>query len=416
MNNGLSRVSWAMGQALLPDHLRMLEESLLADSAMRFSHHEIPSYGLYKVNWNETLLAEGVLSLEEMILVMPSGLLLELKENIRVEPINLTIPGTSLVSVYLHVRTYAEPINSTVVNKNIVKHGNVSCWLWQIDLSTEQEHSDTLETFHLADFQKQADSSWQLSTSYIPPIGCFGSVPFLKDDFKQLKIKLEAYHYQLTQEVAAIYLSGADLFNTRESLKSVVNMLRLLGNLFAEINVHPYTMYERLKSFYIDLAFYHNNTPDFSISCYRHDELVEVFNEILIPLNHEIQFTQTRIPYLPFKLADGIFQVTLPIEIRKAKEFYFLVQNASVNQSVSIAGIKLAAVSRIPTVHKFYLQGVSLIKIDKPPFQHSFGPEIDIYQITQGEEWDYALNELVIGFIPDSSFSSEKFFLNWRTV
>ena len=390
MSNGLSRVSWAMGQALLPDHLRILEESLLADSAMRFSHHEMPCYGLYKANWNETLLVDGVLSLEEMTLVMPSGLLLELKENVKVEPLNLKIPGTSTISVYLHVRTYSEPINSTATNKNIVKHGNVSCWLWQIDLSNEQEHSDTLETFHLADFQKQADSSWQLSTAYIPPLGCFGSVPFLKDDFKQLKVKLEAYHYQLTQEVAAIYLSGSDLFDTRESLK--------------------------LKSFYIDLAFYHNNTPDFATSCYQHDNLTEVFNEILGPLNHEIQFTQTRVPYLPFTLANGIFQVNMPEEIRKAKEFYFLVQNAAVNQSVSIDGIKLAAISRIPIVHKFYLQGVSLIKVDRPPFQHSFGPEIDLYQITKGEEWDYALNELVLGFIPEPSFSSQNFFLNWRTL
>ncbi len=416
MNNGLSRVSWAMGQALLPDHLRMLEVSMMADSALRFSHNEMPRYGLYKVSWNETLLAEGVLSLEEMTLVMPSGLLLELKENVRIEPLNLTIPGTSLISVYLHVRTYSEPINSTAENKNIVKYGNVNCWLWQLDLSTEQEHSDTLETFHFADFQKQADSSWLLSTAYIPPLGCFGSLPFLKDDFKQLKVKLEAYHYQLTQEVAAIYLSGADLFNARESLKSVVNILRFLGNLLAEINVHPYTMYERLKSFYVDLAFYHNNTPDFSTSCYRHDELAEVFNEILVPLNHEIQFNQSRIPYLPFVLANGIFQVTLPIEIRQAKEFYFLVQNAGVNQSISIDGIKLAAISRIPIVHKYYLQGIILTKIDKPPFQHSFGPEIDIYQLSQGEEWDCALNELVIGFVPDSSFLSEKFFINWRTV
>jgi type VI secretion system protein ImpJ len=106
----------------------------------------------------------------------------------------------------------------------------------------------------------------------------------------------------------------------------------------------------------------------------------------------------------------------LPIEIRQAKEFYFLVQNAGVNQSISIDGIKLAAISRIPIVHKFYLQGITLKKIDRPPFQHSFGPEIDIYQISQGDEWDFALNELVIGFIPDSSFSNEKFFLNWRSV
>ena len=60
-----------MGQALLPEHLVALEESMLADSALRSSLHGMPDYGLHGLRWNETLLSEGMLSLEEMTLVLP---------------------------------------------------------------------------------------------------------------------------------------------------------------------------------------------------------------------------------------------------------------------------------------------------------------------------------------------------------
>jgi len=69
-----------MGQALLPEHLYALEESMLADSATRFSLHGLSCYGMYELRWNQALLAQGVLALEDLTLVLPSGLLLALKK------------------------------------------------------------------------------------------------------------------------------------------------------------------------------------------------------------------------------------------------------------------------------------------------------------------------------------------------
>ncbi len=403
-----------MGQALLPEHLRGLEESMLADSALRFNLQEVPGYGLYKLRWYETLLSEGVLSLEAMTLVLFSGLLLELKANALVAPLDLNIPGLSHLSVYLHVRNRSENLGTRGEDLNTIKRDDINCWLWQLELSTEQENSDTLESFRLVDLEKQPDGTWRLSSGYIPPLVCFGSVPFLKEELAGLVVKLEAYHYQLTQEVAAIYLSGADLFDARQCLKSVVQLQRFLANLFSEISPHPFTVYEQLKQFYVDLCFYHNNTPQFAAEAYRHEQLVEVFREILEPLNDQLQFSQTRSPYLPFMVLDGVVRATLPESIRQAKEFYLLVQKGGINKTISLDGLKIAAVSRIPIVHKFYLEGIPIKRVERPPFQHSFGPEIDIYQISDGEEWDHALDELTVGFMADPKFTGEKFFLNWR--
>ncbi|XVL50217.1 type VI secretion system baseplate subunit TssK [Methylobacter sp. G7] len=416
MYNRLSRVLWTMGQALLPAHLRALEESLLADSALRFSRQEAPGYGLYRLRWNGNLLIEGVLSLDEMTLVLFSGLLLELKANAQVAPLNLNIPGTTLVPVYVHVRCRPEDSSERDAGSQTIKRDNVNCWLWSLELSTEQENPDTLESFRLAEFEKQPDGSWRLSSRYIPPLVCLGSVPFLKEELTVLVHKLEAYHYQLTQEIAAIYLSGADLVNAKQCLKSVVQMQRFLANLFAQISPHPYTVYEQLKHFYVDLCFYHNNTPQFATSPYRHEQLAEVFRETLGPLNDQLQLSQMRSPYLPFALLAGIVRASLPESIREAKEIYLLVQKGGVTKAVSLDGFKIAAVSRIPIVHKFYLQGIPCKRMERPPFQNSFGPEVDIYQISLGEEWDHALDELALGFYADPKFTEENFFLYWRSV
>jgi type VI secretion system protein ImpJ len=406
-----------MGQALLPEHLYAMEQSMLADSALRFGLHGVPGYGIYGLRWNENLLTEGMLSLETMTLILPSGLLLELKGNASVTTLNLNTVGVPVLPVYLHVRDISENSGeSDNVRVQTVNRDNVSCWLWTLSLSTEQEHHDTLESFHLAEFEKLPNGAWQLSSCYIPPLVCLGLVPFLKKELTELVNKLEAYHYQLTQEITAIYLSGTDLANAKQCQRSVVQVLRFLANLSAEISPHPYQVYEQLKNFYVELCFYQDTTPQFAMTPYRHEQLAKVFHEILIPLYEQLKFSQTRSPYLPFEVINGIVRVNLPTVVREAKDIYLLVQKGLVTKDVSLDGLKIAAITRISIVHKFYLQGIPIKRIDRPPFQHSFGPEVDIYQLSIGEEWDYALNELSVGFYADQKFSEEKFFLYWRVV
>ncbi|SMF94694.1 type VI secretion system protein ImpJ [Methylomagnum ishizawai] len=403
-----------MGQTLLPGHLSALEESLLADAATRFGLQGLPNHGLAGLRWNETLLAEGVLSLEALCLLLPSGLLLELGGNARAEPLNLNAAAGTLLPVYLHVRNPPGNQGERDDLRPTVERDGIACWLWRLELSTEQENPDTRESFRLADFEKLPEGSWRLAARYIPPLLLVGAVPFLAAELRELKERLDAFYQRLTQDIAAIYLSGEHLINAKQCLKSVLRLQRFLVNLMGQIPRHPYEVYEELKRFYIDLCFYHENPPQFATEAYRHERLAEVFAQILIPLCQELQLNQSRSAYLPFEPKAGVLQVALPPAIREAQETYLLVQKGRVSQAASLNGIKLAAVSRIPVVHKFYLQGISYKHIERPPFQHSFGPEVDIYQLAAGEEWDHALRELTVGFYADPVQSEAKFFLYWR--
>lgn len=175
---GLARVVWSMGQTLLPKHLSALEESLLANNAQHFNLHGLPGYGLAELRWNETLLIGGVLSLDAAKLVTPSGALLSLGDNAHCEPLNLNIADSILVTVYLHV---VNPLESNIENKSrdlTRQQNDVSCWLWPLNLSFEQDLSGSLECMRLADFEKQPDGAWILADRYVPPLLQIGTTPF----------------------------------------------------------------------------------------------------------------------------------------------------------------------------------------------------------------------------------------------
>jgi type VI secretion system protein ImpJ len=74
----------------------------------------------------------------------------------------------------------------------------------------------------------------------------------------------------------------------------------------------------------------------------------------------------------------------------------------------------MASLARLPAVHKLALQGIPLKRIDRPPFQHRFGPEVDFYLLFQGDEWDQALRDLSLGFYDLPQFRELRFYLFWR--
>lgn len=55
--------------------------------------------------------------------------------------------------------------------------------------------------------------------------------------------------------------------------------------------------------------------------------------------------------------------------------------------------IKLSCTSRLALVHRLVLRGVVYKHVERPPFQHTFGPEVDFYQLQDGEEWEHVIRE-----------------------
>jgi type VI secretion system protein ImpJ len=412
MNDKLARVCWKMGQTLLPEHLLAQEDSLLANAVLRFRMQGLPSYGLGKLIVNETLLGEGILSIQEMTLVMASGLLLNVPGNATVSPFNLNLPGTIKVSVYLHILNDMPTADSSTGGWEEDAEVRIPRVIHRMALSSEQDYPKALETLKLAEFKKSPQGTWQVSQEYIPPLLQVGTSPFFRKEIDALVEALALFQYNLYMD-AVSYLSGDSLSSVKQCLKSVYRSQRLLANLVSQVHLHPFYLYEDLYTLYTEVCFYRNTTPENITSAYNHDQLASL-NTIIDLLHKQMQLVRTLPPYLPFELVDNIYQVKLPDEIRQATNVYLLAQKDRIITQLSLDELKLAGFSRLPVVHKMALQGIPFKKVEHPSFQHSFGAEVEFYQLREGEEWDHALNETTVAFYNRPELRGTTFYIFWR--
>lgn len=412
MNDKLARVSWKMGQTLLPEHLLAQEDSLLANTVERFRSQGLPWYGVGKLNLNESLFAEGILSIQEMTLVTASGLLICFPGNAEVSPFNLNLPGASTVSVYLHILQDAPAQETGPGGWEDEAEVRIPRVVHRMALSSEQDYANVMETLKLVECRKTPEGAWQISRDYIPPLLQMGTSPFLKPEMAALADALGSFQYNLYMD-AVSYLSGDSLSSVKQCLKSVYRSQRLLANLTSQVHLHPFYLYEDLMTLYTEVCFYRNTTPENITASYNHDQLSSL-NVIIDNLNKQMQLVRSLPPYLPFELLDNIYQVKLPDEIRQATNVYVLAQKDRIITQIDLSGLKLAAVSRLPVVHRMALQGIPFKRVEHPSFQHSFGAEVEFYQLKEGEEWDHALNESSVAFYSRPELKDTTFYIFWR--
>ncbi len=413
MTDILARVHWKMGQSILPEFFVSQEESLLRDSILRFKATGLPFYGITRLKWNDSLISEGVVSINRMLLIMPSGQLLNVPENSKIAPFNLDHSGSARVSVYCHFVMDDDDNTEDAGGWSDEDKSDIPKAYYKLILSSEQSTHGILESIKIAEFEKDPDETWQLSEEYIPPLIEIGTTPFFEKKMDELSQLLELFHYNLALESSG-YLSGDSLVSVKMCMKSSIKIQRLLGNIKSQIHCHPYYLYEALNDFYTEVCYYKKILPQNNTSPYRHDQLAKCFNIIINPLIEQMKAVETKSPYLPFTYKDGIFSLKLPSGIRAAREAYFLVQKGHVGDNFDISNMKLGCVSRISTIHRLSLPGVPLKKTERPPFQHSFGAEVEFFKIAEGEEWDYALRDLSIAFYGQSQFDAIECFLYWR--
>ncbi len=401
-----------MGQTLLPDHLKAQEESVLADTSLRFQMQGLPFYGVGRLIINETLLGEGILTIQELTLVMASGLLLNVPGNATISGFNLNGPGTTSVSVYLHACKDEADRSAAAGGWAQEAEQEVPKIVYPLVLSSEQNHTGAFETLKLAEFEKNAEGLWQLSRSYVPPLLQVGDSPFFRKELSDLAEALGLFQYNLSLEVAG-YLSGDSLSSVKQCLKAVFRAQRLLANLAAQVKLHPFYLYEELNILYAEICFYRNISPQDIAAAYDHKQLGTIADmaELLVK---QMQLVRSKPPYLPFEKADNIHKVKLPDEIRQAGSVYLLAQKDRVTTALPMDNLKLASLSRLSFVHRMALHGVPVQKVDNPSFQHSFGAEVDFYQIREGEEWDHILNEMEMAFFDRPELENTTFFLFWR--
>jgi type VI secretion system protein ImpJ len=418
MTDRLARVQWAMGQTLLPEHLSAQEDSLSSEASLRFRVMGLPAFGIVHCQWIDSLLAEGVLSLQTLRLLTPQGLLVDVPGNASVTPFNLNVRGASRVPVYIHLmgEESSQKAGPPESGWSTESGTLVARRQWRLVLSSEQGFTGALETLKLSEFEKDPQEIWRCAKDYVPPLMQMGTSPFLRDELEGLVPLLDVLRRKIAQDIAASYLSGESMFEAKQCLKALLHAQRLLLDIQGQVHIHPYHVLEELKRFYIEVCFYRETNPDHAVDPYDHEQLALCFSRILESLRQQINLFAKKSPYLPFEMKEGIHRLSLPPEVREAREVYLLVQKEHVNATLTVGSLKMAALSRMAVVHQLALQGIPLRQLERPPFQHRFGPEVDFYLVVEGEEWDHALRELAVGFYDAPAYRGTRFYHYWRVT
>lgn len=411
----LPRMLWTLGQTLLPDHMRGLEESLLSDAAFRDDLHGVPAYGFSRIRFSDALVSDGLLTIEQGTITMRSGRILVIGENASVNTFNLNTLGEGSVRVYLHLMAPSFPEGS-LQSDGKLRSDFLPNWKWKLLLSVDEDLQGTLEYLTLGVFDKNIQSEWHFSQDYMPPLLQVGTQGFFQTELESLENALDKYLQTLLEESANIQLSGENLINVRRCTQALRLFRAYILNVREEIHPHPYFFYERLLAFYLELTNYQNKEPVLADRRYRHDNLsgslMELFRTVMDLLGRD----RAVIPMQEFIRTTGIRLVELPDAACNATHWFILVQKQSIQQKVMLDNVKFASQSRLTVVHKYFLQGIPFRRVERPIFQHYFGPEVDTYEIMQGEEWRQALQEKTVAFLDEKLFDGVRFYLYWSQL
>jgi type VI secretion system protein ImpJ len=413
----IARIDWKMGQTLLPEHFIAQEQSLVADVAARFGLLGVPFHGVGRLRWNESLLQEGIVAIAALSAVLPTGRVLQVPGNAQVQSVNLNTAGATKVSVYLHLTSDRAAKANDSRGDEGGDEERVERIVESVVLTLEPTQRNAVSTIKLAVFEKGLEGAWALSEDYVPPLLQVGSSPFLSGLLERFGKTLQLFDEQLRQDIAASFLGGEGLFSAKLCLKGVLAIQRIIANVKGQVHLHPYHLYEALKTFYVDVCIYQGVAPVEVDAPYRHEDISACYLTVTKPLFERLQASRGKTPYLSFEKKDGVHIVsTIPQETRTAKEVYFLLQKPKVNDVISLDGLKLASRTRLPSVHQMSLVGIPVRKLERPPFQHQFGAEVEFYRLMPGDEWDHALREGSLAFFDAPAFSKARAYLYWRNV
>lgn len=409
----IAPVRWFLGQTVLPEHFVALQQIVDAAAEFRARTHGLPMYGLAQLSYNETLLRDGVLSVGELSAVLADGTVISVPGNCSVSPLSLVATSATRVSVYLHVLS---DVVSSQGNRAYDSDPRVVERVVHRAVLSINDHVDASRaSLRLGDFEKGVAGSWALSASYVPPLLQVGNTPHLLPALGVLEAQINALEPQLAAQLQDTFLRPDRLSTIRRCLLALYRAQSWLADLRSRVPMHPYDVHAALRELYLEACCFHEVIPEQPVLVYRHDSLGTCFGTVLRLLQQALRPVYTRSTHLRFSRSNGLFSLSgLPSELKDAQEVFLLVQRPTLHERIPLDDIKLSCTSRLALVHRLVLRGVPFKHVERPPFQHTFGPEVDFYQLQSGDEWDHVLRESSVALYVHPVLERANVFLYWR--
>jgi type VI secretion system protein ImpJ len=408
----MSRVYWQMGQALLPEHFYAQEESLREELSAHFGIRREPAWGIVRLVWDELRLRKGTIALQELTLLLPSGIMIDIPGNTAPAQLDLSVAGLTRAQVYLHLQSDHE----TVVEYPDAADGGggIERIVQKIELSTKPYSDTSAEVFALAELACGADGVWELVPSFCPSLTQIGPEPFFRSVLARADAIVKALRELLKKELSENHLAAEGQATAKQCLRGMYGFQALLLDIKSGIHPHPYALFRGLRDLYLDVCMFHEAHPEKLGLTYDHEAIADSVGALVSELEQQVQIVRADLPYVEFRALDGRHVCTFDARLRRAKDVYFLVQKPSVSAQLDMRRVKLASESRILAVHQRALRGIPFERLDNPPFVHGLASTVEFYALLPGEEWDYAVSEGKLVLFDAPQLQGCRLYLYWR--
>jgi type VI secretion system protein ImpJ len=424
----LAPVKWEMGQPLLPQHLHAQEQSLLADTSLRFQVSGLPSYGVCRFNWDAAILTQGCLQITELrLLNQGCTRMIDYPGNAKIisPPLELEKHHQPQVLYYIFEESLSTQLKMDSYAENLTE--KINRRMFKIVLSCDHhfpEEYDALLKQHklleqgtLGVFEKNNQGEWRLTDSIIPPLMQIGASPYLSRPLKQLRTLARRFRVSLTQKYSPQNLPRAHIHDVKLCLNSLQTTLRLLENINfwdvaqGELQIHPYYLYESLQKLLSDITLFRGEWPEKEPVIYKHNQLHQVFKKIFQQLLPRLKMEKESVQSIELILEDGIYSCTIPNETTEKDDFYLVITDGGRNKVEINELPKASAKQRLQALNDYSLKGVELITIKQPALGYEFGPNFQCFKLGGGSERQAIQREKSFAFYAQSALKPFNFYL-----
>lgn len=406
-----SRVHWHMGQALLPEHFIAQEQSLREEGNLRHRMSPAPSWGLGTLQWDSFQLLRGIIHIQEMTLIMPSGMMVDIPGNTAPAVLNLKTVGATKASIYVHLQSASEIVR---MEADEVAEEGIERIVQKVELSSNPTSATSMQSFKIAEFKCGADTVWALDLDYLPPSLQVGPSPFWDPYIERMNAVQRTFQQQIMSEIQENHLSGESQATAKQCLQGVYGFQAMLVDIKNEVHHHPYEVFRALRALYIDVCIWSGTNPTELERPYTHEDIAGCFKALLDEVERLLRVGRQEIPYLEFTRKEGLYICELQKNIKRARDVYFLIQKPKVSSRIDVSRVKLASPSRIHVVHEHALRGIPFTLLERPPFHHGLSSSVEFYTITPGPEWDYAIRDEKVVLFASPQLEGTRLYLYWR--
>lgn len=409
----LKRVGWQIGQPLLPIHLVAQEDSLLSHLNFCIQNLGVPYYGIGNLQWDDTLLSQGVVSISKMTIVFPSGEIIDVPENGKISSYDLNLAGLNQVSIWVHLLKQSS--EQEFFGESLEEEEKVIFSINQLVLTNEHHRYDAKVSLKLAEFERDVENRWKLVETYTPPLFTIIAHPFLTTKLSSIRSIVEHFQRELELEATSGKLFEQRTLHTKFCLIEIAKLRQFFLNMDRNVVTHPYYLYLQLTQFLSTVALLYMDKPDLSIIPYQHEKLGLLFSKLADILINYLKPKSEKLSSIQFEKHSNCYvSERMPQDLHDANEIYFVLQAVDPKAKFKIEGLKLAGYSRLYSVHRFALTGVILLRLESAPFNNSFSRSAHIYKVERDSEWDTALDEGKLAFSFQNENSDLQAFLYWK--